>query len=296
VAIASMTGFARAEGGDGGCTWHWEARSVNARGLDVRLRLPTGFEGLDGPCRERVSKRLKRGNVALSLTVAWSAGEAEVRVNTAVLEQILAAVPTIRSRVPDAVPPSIDGLLALRGVLEFADTTIAAEEREALERSVLAGLDTTLEGLADARGAEGERMAAVLRQHLGRIAALCAEADDLAAMQPAAILDRLKAQIADLLTAGLDLPEDRLVQEAALLVTKADPREELDRLKAHVSAATALLDESGPVGRRLDFLCQEFNREANTLSAKAADMALKRIGLDLKAVIDQLREQVQNIE
>jgi len=291
-----MTGFARAQGQAESCTWTWEARSVNARGLDVRCRLPTGFEDLDGSVRERVGKRFRRGNVTVALSMDFRRGQSGVRVNTAALDEILALVPSIRERMPDAPPPTVESVLGLRGVIEAAEDDLAEDAREALAAEMMSGLNRALDSLASMRMDEGGRLLAVLTERLDRIAALCAEAESLAATQPEALRARLVEQLAALADATPPVAEDRLAQEVALLAAKADLREELDRLNAHVAAARALLGEDAAVGRKLDFLCQEFNREANTLCSKSADVALTRVGLDLKATIEQLREQVQNIE
>ena len=296
MAISSMTGFARTEGQSAGCSWTWEVRSVNGKGLEVRSRLPAGFEALEPQVRQRIAGTLKRGNIGANLTVAWIERPAGVRVNTEALHQIVALLPDIQRRLPDCLPPSPDGLLNLRGIIEIVDEQPTEETRAALDEAILDGLDRALGSLAAMRRDEGARMATVLEGHLGRIAGLCREANGLAAAQPAAIMARLVEQVGALISTIPALPEDRLAQEVALLATKADLREELDRLKAHHEAARALLAGDGPVGRKLEFLCQEFNREANTLCAKSVDVQLTRVGIDIKATIDQLREQVQNIE
>jgi uncharacterized protein (TIGR00255 family) len=291
-----MTGFARTEGQSAGCSWTWEVRSVNGKGLEVRSRLPAGFEALEPQVRQRIAGTLKRGNIGANLTVAWIERPAGVRVNTEALHQIVALLPDIQRRLPDCLPPSPDGLLNLRGIIEIVDEQPTEETRAALDEAILDGLDQSLGSLAAMRRDEGARMATVLEGHLERIAGLCREANGLAAAQPAAIMARLVEQVGALISTIPALPEDRLAQEVALLATKADLREELDRLKAHHEAARALVAGGGPVGRKLEFLCQEFNREANTLCAKSVDVQLTRVGIDIKATIDQLREQVQNIE
>jgi uncharacterized protein (TIGR00255 family) len=296
VAISSMTGFARTEGEAAGCSWTWEVRSVNGKGLEMRCRLPAGFEALEPPVRARIAGMLKRGNIGANLTVAWIERPAGVRVNTEALHQIVALLPDIQHRLPGCRPPSPEGLLGLRGIIEVVDEQPSEETKAALNEAILDGLDGALGALATMRREEGARMAAVLDGHLGRIAELCGSADTLAAAQPAAIMARLQEQVGALIDAIPALSEDRLAQEVALLATKADLREELDRLKAHHEAARALVSGDGPVGRKLEFLCQEFNREANTLCSKSADVELTRVGIDIKATIDQLREQVQNIE
>lgn len=291
-----MTGFARADGTAEDCAWAWEAKSVNGKGLDVRVRLPRGFDALEPQTRERVAKRFKRGNVSLNLDLTWTRPLATVRVNDDVLEQVLDAIPRVLEARPDAAPPSVDGILGLRGVLEQIDEEPGADARAALEADLLAGLDQALEQLADVREGEGQRLGGVLHDQLADIETLAEQAGDLAALQPDAIRKRLAEQVEMLTHDMAALDAERLAQEAALLMTKADVREELDRLSAHIAAARDLLGSGDPVGRRLDFLCQEFNREANTLCSKSSDTELTRIGLELKAVIEQFREQVQNIE
>lgn len=291
-----MTGFARAQGQNDDCSWTWEVRSVNGRGLDVRCRLPSGFDHLDPAVRERITKRFKRGNLTFSLAIRRVAREGALRINPDVLDQVVALIPEIRRRLPDAAPPSIDGLFSVRGVIETLDDEVEADAQEALDSEILATLDSALDALHQARREEGERLTALVAGQLDEIAALCREAEGLIAAQPALIRERLARQVAALLEDVPALPEERLAQEAALLMVKADPREELDRLKAHLDAGHALLAEKKAIGRRLDFLCQEFNREANTLCSKASDIELGRRGMALKAVIDQMREQVQNIE
>jgi len=296
VSISSMTGFARAEGRKDSRSWTWEVKSVNAKGLDVRCRVPAGFERLEHPARERVKGRFRRGNVTLALSVSSSKGEAGYRVNHVVLGEMLVTLPEIIKQVPDAGPPSVDGLLALKGVIEPVEDDITDDAREALDAEILADLDSALESLAAMRGDEGSKLALVLNERLDDIGRLCGEAEKLAETQPQAIHEKLKAQVQTLLDDMTALPDERLAQETALLASKADLREELDRLKAHLEAARGLMTADGGVGRKLDFLCQEFNRETNTLCSKSQNVGLTRIGLDLKATIEQFREQVQNIE
>lgn len=296
MSISSMTGFARSEGQRDGRAWMWEVKSVNGRGLDVRCRLALGFENLEQAVRDRVAVRCKRGNVSVTLTVTRSQGDGGYRINQAVLAELLATLPQIRKQIPDAATPSIDGLLALRGVIEPIEETLADAARAALEAAMLADLDKALEALSAMRDDEGARLSAALRSRLDEIGRLTDAAEELAALQPAAIRERLKTQVEMLITDVPAIPEERLAQEAAILMSKADMREELDRLKAHGEAARELMEVNGAVGRKLDFLCQEFNREANTLCSKSQDVEMTRIGIELKAAIEQLREQVQNIE
>lgn len=291
-----MTGFARTEGATDTCTWGWEAKSVNGKGLDVRLRYPRGFDFIDAQSRERVTKRFKRGNVSLNLDINWTKPQSSVALNEEVLAQVMLAAAKIQDTVPDVEPPSVDGILALRGVLEQSDEEFSDDDVKALESALLEGLDQLLEQLAEGRDGEGARMGGVLHDQLATIETLSEEATTLAALQPDAIRKRIAEQVASLVSDVDALDADRLAQEAAIVMTKADIREELDRLVAHIAAARDLLAEEVPVGRRLDFLCQEFNREANTLCSKSSDTELTRVGLELKAVIEQFREQVQNIE
>ncbi|MDP6786138.1 MAG: YicC/YloC family endoribonuclease [Rhodospirillales bacterium] len=291
-----MTGFARSQGSENEGSWAWEIKSVNGRGLDIRCRVPPGLESLDVAVRERVAKRLRRGNLQIGLTVKRERPQGGYRVNRDVLDHLLSLVPEVRQSLPDAAPPSVDGLLALRGVIEQVEVEEDEETSRAFETAVLAGFDAALSDLAAVRDAEGGRLAAVLTDQLAAIDGLCEKAAALAATQPDAIRERMHEQVAALLEAAPELPEERLVQEAALLAAKADVREELDRLSAHIEAARDLMAQDGAIGRKLDFLCQELNREVNTLCSKSSDMALTGIGLDLKAAVEQMREQVQNIE
>jgi uncharacterized protein (TIGR00255 family) len=290
-----MTGFARASGGVGGDSWSWEVKSVNSRGLDLRCRLQGGLDGLETAVRAAATKRFHRGNVAMNLTLNRAGATAEVRINDEVLETMLKVADDLAKRI-GAAPPTVEGLLALRGVVETVDREDSDDDREMLETGVLACLEQTLDLLVQDRGAEGKRLGAIVAGQVDAIAALTKSAGELAALQPAALKARLQQQVAHFLADAAGLPEDRLLQEAALLATKSDVREELDRLAAHVEAARELLAADGAIGRRLDFLAQEFNREANTLCAKSQDAALTKIGIELKTVIDQFREQAQNIE
>ena len=294
--LASMTGFARRDGRDSTRRWTWEVRSVNGKGLDIRLKLPPGYEFLEAGTRERIAARIARGNVQASFSMAEATGTTRLRLNEAVLADVAAALAALRARIPDAAPPTLDGVLALRGVLETVDEADDVATREALSGAAFADLDGVLDALVTDRQREGGAIAAVLRARLDAIERAVAAAEASPARQPETIRARLREQIEMLLQASPALDPDRLHQEAVMMATRADIREEIDRLVAHAAAARALLDEGGPVGRRLDFLAQEFNREANTLCAKANDRELTAIGLELKALVDQFREQVQNLE
>ncbi|MEO5373532.1 MAG: YicC family protein [Alphaproteobacteria bacterium] len=300
MAICSMTAFARGQGNDPGppaYAWTWEARSVNAKGLDVRLRLAPGFEALELAVRDLVTKRFKRGSISLSLSASRTGERAVMRLNEPLLDQLLDIAAAAQARLGERVaPPRLDGLLAVRGVLEPIEDVEDEAAVRAREARVLRTLDETMTALAAMREEEGARLAAVLGGQLDLIETLSTQAASTAALRPEAIRERLRTQVATLLEASPALSEERLAQEVALLAVKGDIREEVDRLLSHVAAARALLAEGGAAGRRLDFLCQEFNREANTLCAKSSNVDLTRLGLDLKATIDQVREQVQNIE
>lgn len=293
--IASMTGFARVQGQSGASAWAWELRSVNGRGLDVKLRLPGGLEGLEFALRDLAAKRLKRGNVSGTLTVKREAANA-VAPDLVALERIKELAIALADDIPGALPPRAELLLGLPGIMRSTAAEESEEERAALADAVRAGFVQALEALTVSRGDEGQKLAEIVDATLREIAALHEAASLEAARQPHAHRAKLAAQLAELLDGTPGLPEDRLAQEIALLATKSDVREELDRLAAHIGAARGLLKDGAAVGRKLDFLLQEFNREANTLCSKAATIPLTNIGLALKAAIEQLREQVQNIE
>ncbi|MEE2692254.1 MAG: YicC/YloC family endoribonuclease [Pseudomonadota bacterium] len=294
MTVSSMTGFARAEGVHEGRRWSWEVKSVNGRGLETRFRLPPGLDHIEPDLRKAAAERLSRGSLNALLSLDKPAAAGLPRVNEAALEEVLKLIEMIGARI-ETDRPRAEGVLAVRGVMEQDDGEENEEARAALGKALVAGFAGTLDRLAQARRDEGAKLKAVLAAQIDEIERLSALARAHAETSPAAIRDRVAAQLKELL-AGAALPEERLAQEAALLAVKADVREELDRLAAHAEQARTLLASPEPVGRRLDFLTQEFNREANTLCSKAQDMALKRLGLDLKTVIDQLREQVQNVE
>lgn len=294
--ITSMTGFARIEGHEEACSWVWEAKSVNSKGLDVRCRVPGGFDAIEPQVRSMAQKKFKRGHVNVGLVINWNNTDGAFRINQSALDQIIGILPEIQRRVPEASPPSLDGLLSLRGVIEQIDDPMTAEDKDRLSAIMLDDLETVFDDLARMRVEEGARLADILKAQLASISKLCGEAGALDAARPTAIRDRLAAQIVELMGDAAGLPEDRLAQEIALLAAKADVREELDRLSGHVESAAALFEDDGAVGRKFDFLCQEFNREANTLCSKSSDSELTRLGLELKSAIDQIREQVQNIE
>jgi uncharacterized protein (TIGR00255 family) len=291
MALSGMTGFARQEGAQGGWTWAVEARSVNGRNLEVRFRGPPGFDGLDRIAREAAQARFQRGQVTVGVQAKRSAG-AGASVNLEQLERYLAlAGPLVETG--RASPPDMAGLLALPGVVETGAEE-DPEARAALEAAMGASINAAFDALRISRQAEGTALTPVLNGAVERIEALVAAAESEAAGQPAVIKERFTRRMAELVGEGAY--EERIVQEAAVMAVKADVREELDRLIAHVAAARALMADKAAAGRRLDFLMQEFMREANTLCSKSATTALTAVGLDLKAVIEQLREQVQNVE
>ncbi len=295
MALSSMTGFARGHGVSGSYAWAWEVKSVNGKGLDLRLRLPPGWDAIEGPVRARAAERLSRGSIHASLTVERSGVQPVVRINAGVLEAIMTTVRQLAPRI-EASPPSLDGLLALKGVMEVDDAAEDEEQRRNAETAASAGFAEVLGGLAEMRQHEGAVLGRVLEARLGEIAALALRAELTPGRRPEAIRVRLAELVAALLAQSDRFDPDRLHQEAILIATKADVREELDRLAAHVAQAQLLIGQGGPIGRRLDFLAQELNREANTLCAKANDLELTNIGLELKAAVEQFREQVQNVE
>lgn len=292
-----MTGFARADGARAGQSWTWEVKSVNGRGLEVRFRLPPGLDAIELPARVLVGERLKRGSVTVALRLDSGPSVTGYRLNQALLKQ-LGDIVREAEGVVESAPPRLDGLLALRGVLEPEEVRFDEAERAQQEAAMLVDLANALDRLREGRGAEGARITTMLNALLDDIVALIAAAEDTAAVRLDSRQARLTQGLAELLEQRPPLSEDRLAQELALLAVKADVREEIDRLKAHVAQARELIakGDANGAGRRLDFLAQEFNREANTLCSKSGDVALTRIGLDLKLAIDRLREQVQNVE
>ncbi len=295
MALQSMTGFARADGEVSGLVFVWEAKSVNGKGLEVRLRLPAGFERIEQPARAAIQKRFSRGNIQISLSVGRSAAQTVPVVNETLLRELAQQARKLADEFKLA-PASADGLLAIRGVLDFPEVGETEEERATLDAALLAGYENMVAELVSARGKEGAALVPVLAGHLDTIEALTLEAEADPSREPENIRARLAAQVQLLLGASPSLDDARLHSEAAFLATKADIREEIDRLKTHIASARDLIAADGPVGRKLDFLAQEFNRESNTLCSKSNAAAVTAIGLRLKAVVDQFREQVQNIE
>ncbi|WP_236897301.1 YicC/YloC family endoribonuclease [Devosia sp. SL43] len=292
--LASMTGYARATGAVQGASFTCEIKSVNGRGLDIRLRLTPGLDALEGDIRQLVGKMVSRGSLTCNVSVERDGAGGDLLVNQQALATVLAAIADLSTKL-NAAPPTLDGILALKGVLEQRDQPMSPAAEESLSAAILDGVSQALVDLVLARRQEGNQIATILLDRLLEIESYVALAEAHPARSRDAILARLRLQLAALAD-DITLSEDRLAQEALLLATKADIREELDRLTAHIASARQLIRGGGAVGRRLDFLAQEFNREANTLCSKSNAVELTAIGLDLKAAIDQLREQVQNIE
>ncbi|MCV3738439.1 YicC family protein [Rhizobium sp. TRM96647] len=293
--LQSMTGFARSEGTSGRCRWAWELRSVNGKGLDLRIRLPQGFEHSEPAVRQKAAAVFTRGNMQIGLSVSI----AEPQVQPVVNQGALSAILSLREQLAGIVDPAplrLDTLLSVRGVVDFREAEESEDERARRDADIAAGLDAAVERLLAMRQGEGGALQQVLSAQVGRIAELAAliEADDSRGVE--AIAGRLAQQVQMLMQGNGGLDRDRLYQEAVLLATKADLREEIDRLGAHVRAAGELLAADHPVGRKLDFLAQEFNREANTICSKSNAAAVTAAGIELKVVIDQFREQIQNLE
>jgi uncharacterized protein (TIGR00255 family) len=295
MALSSMTGFARSHGVSGPYAWAWELKSVNAKGLEMRLRLPSGWDVAENAARAKAAELLSRGTIQGTLTVAREGVVPVVKVNEAVLSAVIDTMRGLAKRI-EASSPSLDGILAMKGVVEVTEQDESGDERRAAETAVVAGFAAALEALAGMRRHEGVALGTLLNMRLDEIATLTARAEAAPGRRPEAIKARLAEQIATILGSSDRFDADRLHQEAILMASKADIREELDRLVAHVAQARSLLKQGGPVGRRLDFLSQELHRESNTLCAKANDLELTNIGLELKSVVEQFREQVQNLE
>ncbi len=291
-----MTGFAAVSGSVAGFDWEWTLRAVNGKGLDLRFRLPPGFERLEVAARNLAGKRLSRGSVNVSLSVRREGADAQqLTLNRSALDAVIAVAEEV-ARTTGAKPASVDGILAVRGVMDLTDATLNPEQEAERDAALEAGFAQALDALDTARASEGEKLAIILGGQLDTVATLTGEAEALPCRTPEAIAARLREAVEQLVEAAPALDPERLHQEAVLAAAKADIREELDRLAAHVEAARTMLANGGAVGRDLNFLAQEFNREANTLCSKSNDVALTRIGLQLKSVIDQFREQVQNVE
>ena len=295
MALSSMTGFARSHGASGPYTFEWELKSVNAKGYDLRLRLPPGWDDIEAPAKKRAGELLSRGTVYANLNLKRANAVAQVRIN----EDVLAAVVKVAGHVAgkiDAVAPSVDGLLAIKGVIEVVEPESNEEEDKAAKAAAMAAFEQALNNLVEMRRREGATLGQVLGQRMDEIEKLAKRAEAAPGRKPEAIRARLAEQIAALLETSDRFDQDRLSQEALMIATKADIREELDRIASHIAQARDMLGKGGPVGRRLDFLAQEFNREVNTCCSKSNDIELTNTGLEMKNVVEQFREQVQNLE
>ncbi len=295
MALSSMTGFARGHGESGGYAWAWEIKSVNAKGFDLRLRLPPSWDAVEAPVRSKAGESLARGTVYATLNVERHGKSPIVRLNEDVLSAVLDTMTQLAARI-DAERPRLDGILGIKGVVEVVDAGEGEDERRAAETAVVAGFGAVIESLVENRRREGDALGRILSGRLDEIAGLIGRAEAAAARRPDAVKQRIADQVAALLETSDRFDPDRLHQEAVLIAARADVREELDRLAAHVEQAQMMMMKGGAVGRRLDFLAQEFNRESNTMCAKANDLDLTNIGLELKTVVEQFREQVQNLE
>ena len=295
MAVKSMTGFARDDGAVGRYNWYWEIRTVNGKGRDIRLRLPPGYDKLEAQARSLVAKNIIRGNCNLTLKVDRITGNQEIKINENGLKQVARAIRKAEMFV-DASQPSIDGILALRGVLEVVEPEHSPSELEELETALLASLNIAMDKVVKARDDEGQHLYEAISSHIEQIETHLAVIENSKARSVEAIRARLHEQVQKLLDTDTGLSQERLHQEAVLLATKADLEEEVVRLKAHIISARELLIVEGSVGRKFDFLTQEFNREANTICSKSTAIDVTNAGLELKTVIDQMKEQVQNIE
>jgi uncharacterized protein (TIGR00255 family) len=295
MALSSMTGFARSHGASGPYTFEWELKSVNAKGLDLRLRLPPGWDELEAVAKKRAGEILSRGTVYANLNVRRTGAASTVRVNEEVLASIVKVAGALAGKL-DAVAPSIDGLLAIKGVIEIVEPESDETEDKVARDAAAAAFDQALRDLVDMRRREGVSLGQILSQRIDEIERLASKAEAAPGRKPDAVKARLAEQVAALLESSDRFDPDRLNQEALLIATKADIREELDRIASHVSQAREMIARGGPVGRRLDFLAQEFHREVNTCCSKSNDIELTNTGLELKSVVEQFREQVQNLE
>jgi uncharacterized protein (TIGR00255 family) len=295
MALSSMTGFARSHGASGPYTFEWELKSVNAKGYDLRLRLPPGWDDIEAQAKKRAGELLSRGTVYANLNVKRANAVAQVRINEDVLSAVVKVAGQLAGRI-DAVAPSVDGLLAIKGVIEVVEPESDEEEDKAAKAAAAAAFDEALKNLVEMRRREGASLGQVLTQRLDEIEKLAGRAEAAPGRKPEAIRARLAEQVAALLEASDRFDQERLSQEALMIATKADIREELDRIASHIAQAREMLGKGGPVGRRLDFLAQEFNREVNTCCSKSNDIELTNTGLEMKNVVEQFREQVQNLE
>ena len=295
MALSSMTGFARSHGVAGPYLFEWELKSVNAKGFDFRTRLPPGWDAVEPAVRKRATEVLARGTVYANLNVKRATSVPVIRINDEVLGALMKAANDLAARF--ATPrPTVDGILAVKGVIEVVEPEDNEADRSAAEAAIAEGFEQALKGLVDMRRREGTELGRILTQRLHEIDRLSHLAESAAGRRPEAIKARLAEQVAALLETSERFDPDRLHQEALMIAAKADVREELDRIGSHVAQVRELLSKGGAIGRRLDFLAQEFNREVNTTCSKSNDLELTNIGLELKSVVEQFREQVQNLE
>jgi uncharacterized protein (TIGR00255 family) len=295
MALSSMTGFARSHGASGPYTFEWELKSVNAKGLDLRMRLPPGWDELEAFAKKRAGEVLSRGTVYANLNIKRANAASTIRINEDVLASIVKVAGVLAGKI-DAVAPSIDGLLSIKGVIEVVEPESNEEEDKAATAAAAAAFEQALANLVEMRQREGVTLGQILAQRMDEIEKLAKKAEAAPGRKPEAIKARLAEQIAALLESSDRFDADRLSQEAIMIAAKADIREELDRIASHISQARAMIGKGGPVGRRLDFLAQEFNREVNTCCSKSNDLELTNTGLEMKNVVEQFREQVQNLE
>jgi uncharacterized protein (TIGR00255 family) len=295
MVLSSMTGFARSNGASGPYTFEWELKSVNAKGFDLRMRLPPGWDELEAAAKKRAGEVLSRGTVYANLNVKRANAGSAVRINEEVLASIVKVAGVLAGRI-DAVAPSIDGLLAIKGVIEVVEPEADEAEDKAAKAAAAAAFERVLASLVAMRQREGAALGQILSQRMDEIERLAAKAEAAPGRRPEAVKARLAEQVAALLESSERFDADRLNQEAILIAAKADIREELDRIASHIAQAREMIGKGGPVGRRLDFLAQEFNREVNTCCSKSNDLELTNTGLDMKNVVEQFREQVQNLE
>src|SRR6201997_4064237 len=295
MALSSMTGFARSHGASGPYAIEWELKSVNAKGFDLRLRLPQGWDELDAYAKKRAGEVLARGTVYANLNVKRANAQASIRINEDVLASVVKVAGQLAGKI-DAVAPSVDGLLAIKGVIEVVEPETDEEEDKAAKAAAATAFDQALANLVEMRQREGITLGQILSQRMDEIEKLAKRAEASPGRKPEAIKARLAEQIAALLDTSDRFDPDRLNQEAILIATKADIREELDRIASHISQTRELIGKGGAIGRRLDFLAQEFHREVNTCCSKSNDLELTNTGLEMKNVIEQFREQVQNLE
>jgi uncharacterized protein (TIGR00255 family) len=295
MALSSMTGFARSHGASGPYTFEWELKSVNAKGFDLRMRLPPGWDELEAFAKKRAGEMLSRGTVYANLSVKRTGAASTIRINEEVLASIVKVAGVLAGRI-DAVAPSIDGLLAIKGVIEVVEPESSEDEDKAAKAAAAVAFDQALLDLVGMRQREGETLGQILSQRMDEIERLAQKAEAAPGRKPEAVKARLAEQIAALLETSDRFDPDRLNQEAILIAAKADIREELDRIASHVSQTREMIGKGGPIGRRLDFLAQEFNREVNTCCSKSNDLELTNTGLAMKNVVEQFREQVQNLE